>query len=317
MTPLHALHQPLPREAVGFIEALGLPTRESYLGATSFEEQLYVEWLASRLDFSRGQVVDFGSWLGSFARSAARGLLSNPTATPRMPHDLRIHAYDAFKWLKSFDAWVSDLPGAAGMKPGDDFQPLFREWVGAYAPYIDSHAADLEVEPWTGQPIALLINDVWKSIAIADHTVHSFMPCLLPGAMLVNQDYLWHTESFIQVFMHRLRDYFEPVYQVPNGTTVSFACKQAVPADLPHVSDFGDFTREEVEAAFAWSATFLDEVGQAILPMAKAWCLWKMGLEAEASASAREVYRSPQLSHGFVQWQLETFKRLRYGYLLG
>src|SRR5690606_6201809 len=87
VAPLHALHQPLSRTATGFIETLALPPRESYLGATSLEEQRYVEWLAARLDFSRGQVVDFGSWLGSFTRSAVRGLLSNPTAWPRMPHD--------------------------------------------------------------------------------------------------------------------------------------------------------------------------------------------------------------------------------------
>lgn len=316
-----ARHARLPRSASDFYTALYFGSRGAYLGATSPHEQIYTEWLASAVDLSTGSIVDLGSWLGSFAKSLANGVMRNPTTQDRVAAGEKlIHAADIFRWHVGFDVWVRDTPHAGKYQDGEDFEDAFAYEIRDHAHLIETHKVDLTQWEWHGGHIPLLVNDAWKTLAIAAHCVRTFLPALRPGSILLNQDQLWCTESFIHVAMYRLRDYFEPLLHVPNATSVSFLCTRAIETvpDMPVT--YEDIALDEIDAAFDWINGFFqrtgDELASQVLPLGKAWLLAQKGETARAREVASPVVHTKDKEHGFIRWELDGFASAGFGHLL-
>jgi len=262
-------------------------------------------------------VVDLGSWLGSLTVSLARGIRRNPSAAARVAAGERfIHAHDIFDWQPSFDDWVRETPYAGRYQPGDDFRDAFAAETREHAGLIETHKMNLTDARWNGGPIGLLVNDAWKKLPIAESCVRAFFPRLAPGSLLLHQDYLWFGESFIHIAMFRLREWFEPVFQVPNGTTCAFICKRPVEVPPPMPLSYDDISLEEIDDAFLWSSTFVDDLARQVLPLGQAWLLHEKGETALAREIARPVTRCRNLYHGFIKWQLQSFKDVGLGGLL-
>lgn len=297
------------------------PGRVRLLGATRPEEQAFCEWFASEEFRGEGCIVEFGPWLGSLTVATAIGLLRNQTVDgPSM------HVYDLFRWEAGSNGWAAGTPFEVIYQTGDDFRPLYEQIVAPFRTHLDLHVhtADMSREAWDRQKIEFLVNDVWKTIPIMTHTIGEFFPHLLPGATLLQQDYLWCTDSFIHVAMYRLRDYFDCIVRVRNAQTVVFRLKKELPADLAEwfadLQDFNSFTVEEIDAAFEWSGNLFDERdpdAQLVIRAAKAWMLFKKGLVTEAQALFRQNRESPHYNHPFYSFQEQVLRFWGLGKLLG
>jgi hypothetical protein len=169
-----------------------------------------------------GAIVDLGPLLGASTWALAKGLAKAGKSEPSV-----IHSFDLWSTAGTYDAYLSEMPrGGAGSVLG--------QWTRAVAPWLDScepHQGDFLTWEWDGRDIGVLFVDIAKSWDLSDHVVRTMFPCLKPGALLVQQDYIHWNEYWIHIEMARFRPYFRHC-QFLRGATSFYECVATPPADL-------------------------------------------------------------------------------------
>ena len=294
------------------------PDRRKLVGATSIAEQAYCEWYAAERFTGTGCVVEFGPWLGSLTAPTALGLTRNPCGKNKT-----IDSYDLFKWETGSNGWAAGTPFVKLYQPGECFLPLYEQLVAPFQGevVIRPHQADLSTVSWNGAPIEFLINDAWKAIPIMTHTAREFFPSLLAGATVFHQDYLWSSESFIHVGMYWMRDHFTFQTRVQNSSTSVFQMQSTpskeVLARFAALKGYSDLREDEVDAAFAWSASHFDEPdARLVVNAGKAWLLHKMGHDDRARRLFAENRASEHYKHPFYQFQEKVLRDWGFGFLM-
>jgi hypothetical protein len=226
-------------------------------GMISPQERAYFYGYARRLFTGRGDIVDLGCWLGATTISLASGLTANPRARvqPR-----QVHAFDRFVW----EAWMADTESLGNppfrldpeLRPRESFLDEFHRRTAPWKSRIRVHAGDLLAAEWPGRPIEFLLVDAMKSWELANSILRIFFPSLVPGrSILVHQDFAFYNTPWIHLITYRLRDYFQPLYHVPHSSSVAFALRRPIPADLlEETYAYASFSPEEADAAMAYSA---------------------------------------------------------------
>ena len=108
---------------------------------TNQTEQQMFYWLTSSRYTGAGAVVELGCWLGAGTVALAAGLRDRGLSS-------RVFAIDRFVWKGNPNSRVV----SAGLADGDDFEPLFRKYTQALAPWIEPLRVDLsrlQMESWT------------------------------------------------------------------------------------------------------------------------------------------------------------------------
>ncbi len=117
---------------------------------------------------------------------------------------------------------------------------------------------DLSHYWWNAGPIALLLVDAMKSFELAVQIMRSFYTALLPGAIVIHQDFKHYYTSWIHILQYRLRDHFQFMANVSDGTTVAFVVTKPITIDVVHAnSDFETIADDEAENAFSYSIALL------------------------------------------------------------
>jgi hypothetical protein len=96
------------------------------------ERQMFY-WLTSSRYTGAGAVVELGCWLGAGTVALAAGLRDRGLSS-------HVLAIDRFVWKGNPNSRVI----GAGLADGDDFEPLFRKYTRALAPWIEPVHTDLE-----------------------------------------------------------------------------------------------------------------------------------------------------------------------------
>jgi hypothetical protein len=294
------------------------PNRQRLPGATSLYEQAYCEWHAATRFQGLGCIVEFGPWLGSLTMPTAAGLLQNSRATRK-----KIHSYDLFLWEPGSNGWAAGTPFDRIYQPGDCFKPLYDQLVAPFRSQVQIHSnqADLSQNVWSGDPIEFLINDAWKTLPVMANTVQKFFPSLMDGAIVFHQDYLWCTESWIHVGMYRLRKHFEVEGRIQKSSTVVFRMTSRPPASLlsgfAALANVSGLEENEVDAAFDWSRSFLDDPEARLVATAgQAWLLHQMGLDDKARKLFAQNRASADFAHPFYQFQEKMLREWGHGFLM-
>jgi hypothetical protein len=109
-----------------------------------------------------------------------------------------------------------------------------------------------------------------KNWDLANHIIQQFFPALIPNVSLVqHQDFCHYNCSWIHVMMYRLRDYFEPILYVPNGSVI-FRNIKSIPEEYYHkIHSFADFSPTEINQAFAYSSSIVPYEGRANIVASK------------------------------------------------
>ena len=226
------------------------------LGMISKQEGSYLENYA-RNDYSgQGEIVDLGCWLGASTIALAKGLRKNRNKKVR---EHIVHAYDIFIWEAWMDECIINTPLQGKYRPGDSFFEECRERTLPWRDQIKFHKGDLNEIGWDGKPIEFLFIDAMKSWDLANSIIQTFFPALLPGTSFVgHQDFAHFGTPWIHLVMYRLREYFEPVYDVPHSWSYVFRYRKPIPDDqFKEVYSLSSFSINEINQAFKYSSSLV------------------------------------------------------------
>lgn len=195
-----------------------------------------------------GSIVDLGCFMGSTAIALAHGVKEAGRRD-------EVIAYDLFEWA----GWMDGVPSYGIYQPGDCFLPEARRYAQEHGGGLVSvHRADLSTFEWDGRPISLLLVDAMKSADLAEQIVRSFYPALLPGAVLLHQDYKHFWTGWIHVVQYRFRDRFRFRGSVPGAGTVAFTVASSIsPDEVRTRSDLNSVSDEEIDDAIRYSLDLL------------------------------------------------------------
>jgi hypothetical protein len=235
-----------------------------------------------------GKIIDLGCWLGASAGALARGLRDNSNRN-RFEHP--IESYDQFLWQD----WMTPIAQAHGlpaMRAGADFSGRAAAALREWSSLVQIRRADLSLEQAVAVPIEFLMIDAMKSWPLANAISRSFLPKLIPGrSLVVQQDFGHHHQvtATNHIFMWRLREWFQPVHQVPGSTSfVFFFIKPLTVADIPQI-DPAALAPAEIDDAFRHSLGFArPEIAWAIRHCKLLFLLEQWRFE-QAMATVRDI----------------------------
>lgn len=238
------------------------------IGMTSNEERCYVMEYAEKEYTGQGEIVDLGCWLGSLTVSLALGLQENQEINLK---DKKIHAYDNFIWKDWMNKEVIDTDLAHKYKHNQSFTDAFLEVIKPYENLIQTYVDNLEQLDWQLQkPIEFLLVDAMKSIELANNIFPKFFSFLMPEVSLVHhQDYCHYRCPWIHLIMYRLKEYFEPIIYIRNGSMV-FKNIAKIPVNLLQKKySLTDFSPQEIKDAFEYSLAIVPDSAKANIVAAK------------------------------------------------
>lgn len=262
-------------------------------------ERAYCHWYAKTHYSGTGEVVEAGCWLGGFVLALARGLDESANGRTALRP---VHAFDRFEWDRSMNVDVERTHLAGRYRSGDNFRAGFEEQIAPVRPRIVVHEGDLLEATWPGGDIEFLLVDAMKTFGLSNSILRNFFPHLIPGrSVVMHQDFCHWWTSWIHPVMYRLREYFEPVYDIPYSASVVFALRHPLPSS--HLIEYGweDFSTAELDAAFAYSESIVDEQSQAFVTAARvaslahrgkveeAWAQFEARLSGKEGQAAQEI----------------------------
>jgi hypothetical protein len=164
--------------------------------------------------------------MGSTAIALAKGIRQSDAGTTGAREV--VVAFDLFTWAD----WMYGAPVHGVYNSGDSFLPEARRIVRNHAgKLVKLVQADLSRFEWQGGPIKLLLVDAMKSPALAAQIARSFFPTILPGGILIHQDFKHYYTSWIHVLQYELRDFFRLSGSAPNSGTVAFELVRSIPGE--------------------------------------------------------------------------------------
>jgi len=222
-------------------------------GMVSSAEMAFFSESAARYLGREGAVVDLGCWLGSTSIALARGLLSHGSKADNRKE--KVFGFDTFQW----EGWMSAHTPYCLYEPGDSFLPEARRVVREHGGgRVELIQADVGLYEWSGGPIKILLVDAMKNEHLAIQIPRNFFPSLIPGSLLIHQDFKHYYTSWIHVLQYRLRQYFRFYRSVPSGT-VAFEVVAPIPREaVDRATEFTTIPDDETDASFRHS---LDLVG--------------------------------------------------------
>lgn len=230
----------------------GVPQADIPGMVSSAETAFYSE--SSARYFGRdGAIVDLGCWLGSTSIALAQGILSHGSKANN--RNEKVFGFDAFQW----EAWMPAHIPYCLYEPGDSFLPEARRIVREYGGgKVELIRADLGLYRWNGGPIKILLVDAMKNEHLAMQIPRNFFPSLIPGSLLIQQDFKHYYTSWIHVLQYRLRQYFRFYRSVQLGTA-AFEVLAPIPREaIERATEFASISDDETDASFRHS---LDLVG--------------------------------------------------------
>lgn len=182
-------------------------------GMVSPEEMAFFSESAARYLAKEGAIVDLGCWLGSTSIALARGL-SRKGADAGSGQE-KVLGFDTFRW----ESWMPAQIPYCLYEHGEIFLPEARRLVREHGgDQIELIQADLGVYQWSGGPIKILLVDAMKNEPLSIQIPRSFFPSLVPGSLLIHQDFKHYYSSWIHLLQYQLRQSFRFYQSVPSGT---------------------------------------------------------------------------------------------------
>lgn len=178
-----------------------------------------------------GTIVDGGCFVGGTTTSLVEGLRQNPLVRDGKK-DIRglIRVYDLF--LIDDDYILQHLTEKypeQEFKTQTSFLPIFEDNLRPDLELLQVRPGDVtKIGYHDAQPIEILGIDFCKAPFITDFTVRHFLPRLLAGGLVLQQDFVNEFHPHIHLSMLRLSDHFETFVELKWGGTVAYRCTKPV-----------------------------------------------------------------------------------------
>lgn len=157
----------------------------------------YLYYLTKHVYKGDGEIVDLGPYYGLSTYALAAGLKQNSV----LDKSKRIYSFDLFL-SKNYEHYALKENNT-----GSVFEE-YMEVVNGYRDYIHVSPGNLLDMYWEGKPIEILFIDIAKSWELNDHIVRNYFPSLSLGSTVIQQDYVYFGEYWIQILMEVLSEYF-------------------------------------------------------------------------------------------------------------
>ena len=222
-------------------------------GMVSSAEAAFYRESAARYVGREGAIVDLGCWLGSTSIALAQGILSHGSKADN--GNEKVLGFDTFEW----EDWMPAHVPYCRYEAGDSFLPEARRVVHEHGGgRVELIQADLRLYEWIGGPIKILLVDAMKNENLAVQIPRMFFPSLVPGSLLIHQDFKHYYTSWIHVLQYRLRQYFRFYRSVRCGTA-AFEVLAPIPRPLiDQATEFTTIPEDETDASFRHSLDLVE-----------------------------------------------------------
>ena len=113
------------------------------------------------------------------------------------------------------------------------FIQVFKENLSFAENLIDVRPGDITTIGYNDTvPIEVLGVDVCKALSVTDFLVREFFPRLMPGALVLQQDFIHEFHPYIHISMQRLEEFFEPYVEFKWGGTVAFKTRKLITREV-------------------------------------------------------------------------------------
>ena len=234
-------HEPVP------VPGSGVP-KADIPGMVSSDEMAFFTESAARYVGREGAIVDLGCWLGSTSIALAQGILRRGSKTDNSNE--RVFGFDMFQW----EGWMPAHIPYCLYEPGESFLPEARRVVREHGGgRVELIQADLALYQWSGGPIKILLVDAMKNQELAIRIPRNFFPSLVPGSLLIHQDFKHYYTSWIHVLQYQLREHFR-FYRSVRWGTVAFEVLASIPREaVDRATEFAKIPNDETDASFRHS----------------------------------------------------------------
>lgn len=188
---------------------------------------------------NNGAIVDLGPFYGLSTYAFASGIANNKK---KKSFDLksRKHIYTYDLYLSSgFDWFIEECP-----KTGSIFMD-FYEIVRDYIDMIHISPGDFMNMTWREHPVEVLFVDIAKTFELNDHVIQNFFPNLIIGSTLIQQDYVYFSEYWVQLTMEIFKEYFE-LQEFIMGASAVYKVTKPIPKHYQNFSIKKEFSDNEL-----------------------------------------------------------------------
>jgi len=213
------------------------------------QELRFLHYIARHHYTGSGAIVDFGPLVGSSTYAFASGAFASGISRAK------IFSYDLWRVWRGLDASYTD---GKELAVGDDLLPLFLRNTAPFRAMISPRKGSIMDFEWSDGPIEFMLIDAAKKPAIMRHIANEFFPHLLPGAIVIQQDYIAAECPWLHICMIQMKEYFELI-DSPEGGSVCFRVVKPIPREvLPETywmaADARDCMIEARSALTEWRA---------------------------------------------------------------
>ena len=200
------------------------PELASAHGMLGPEERASLYWIGRHYCKGQGDLVDAGAFLGTSGLALAAGLKANPAAG-----STKVWSYDTFR---AEETYVADYirHRFPSFRDGAPFRSLFDEQTASAAGHIRAQEGDFLEAPAPEGPIEVLFVDLDKSLALHRRFLADFYTKLVPGGLLIHQDWFLSRHPWLHYGMEFLSDHLELVDAHVLWCTRIFRLRRPIPA---------------------------------------------------------------------------------------
>lgn len=202
-----------------------------------------------------GAIVELGCWLGAATLALAEGLAERPNQAAGAR---RIDVYDRFRFDDQGHV-VAPSSTSVRYEEGASFRGHFDRRTAPAADLLEVHEGDVAVAEWDpARPIDLLFNDLSKTWDTWMAVRRTFYRALVPGSLVVEQDFSHACTPWLHLSHYRWRPWFEVVGAIPEAGSMVFRLRTRLPEELLDADDLRTgFTAREIQDAFSWAESIV------------------------------------------------------------
>ncbi|TPJ99503.1 class I SAM-dependent methyltransferase [Mesorhizobium sp. B2-5-9] len=207
------------------------------------EELCMLSFLSKNLG-SDGIVLDLGCFVGGSTLALAHGIRrsSNPQR--------HIHSFDLFE-LNDVAKYRFIYSCGLPFFPGNDGLLLYSLITKGVAENVTPHPGNVlhtlvPSSPPVRQPISLVFLDLCKSPAITDHITRTVFPLLEPGALIVQQDFIYEFAPWVIYPFWALRRHFTFAGYTTRHSAI-FQVSSPIPSNEIESGCVSDVSSQQIE----------------------------------------------------------------------
>lgn len=182
------------------------------------------------LNWTGGALVEVGSFCGATAVAILQGM-----DAAKRPG--KLHCYDTFRFPNN-EEWAEEYRKRVPGVEGDSFLGVFEDAVGSWTTKVVAQVGEAEGAPLP-PPTWLLHLDCALSAEFHRDVSRRFFPLVIPGGVIVQQDWGYDRAPYIDTVMRRLAagGLVVPIYDV--DTSRYYFVRQAIPEEAVEMAFLG------------------------------------------------------------------------------